>query len=57
MFKFREKWLAALALAILLHIGLFFIFYINQSENRLDYSTDGKKINAAQLAVNNLGKD
>lgn len=57
MFKFREKWLAALALAILLHIGLFFIFYINQSENRLNYSTGGNETNTTQIAVNNLGED
>ena len=56
MAKFREKWVAALAFAILLHVGMFFIFYINHDENKLKYSTDDKNNNAAHLTLNNLDK-
>lgn len=57
MVKLREKWLAALALAILLHAGIFLIFYINQNENIPTSTTDGKKNNAAQLAASNPDSD
>ena len=37
MAKFFEKWSAALVFAILLHLGIIFIFYMNWHEDRTDH--------------------
>lgn len=39
MVKFREKWIWALCFAILVHVGVFFIFYLNMDKD------SSKKIN------------
>lgn len=57
MVKFREKWLAALGFAILLHVLFFFIFFINQDEKLINNSSNSKEINTAQRDVKNTDNE
>ena len=54
MVKFREKWLAALGFAILLHILLFSVLYINQDKNVMNNSSIVKETNTSQRDINNI---
>ena len=43
MVNFREKWLTTLFLAILLHIAVFFILYINLNKKNIESDADNNK--------------
>lgn len=50
MIIFREKWLWALCLAILVHVGFFFIFYLNITKEDQAQATDSR-VNTAKISV------
>jgi hypothetical protein len=50
MIIFREKWLWALCLAILVHVGFFFIFYLNITKEDQAQAAD-KPVNTAKTLV------
>lgn len=50
MIIFREKWLWALCLAILVHVGFFFIFYLNTNKEDRTQTSDSR-VNIAQSSV------
>lgn len=62
MIKFREKWFWALCLAILVHVGVFLIFYINASqtdttastEERINTASDNSLIERPDSSLNNI---
>ena len=41
--KFREKWFWALCLAVLVHVGVFFVFYLNT------HQTDSVEVAESQI--------
>ena len=62
MIKFREKWFWALCLAILVHVGVFLIFYVNASqtdttastEERINTASDNSLIERPDSSLNNI---
>lgn len=51
MNKFREKWSAALAFAIFLHLAIFFTFYINSSKYSSDDLANNQKNSSDHITV------
>lgn len=57
MITFREKWLWALCLAILVHVGFFFIFYMNVDEEDAVPVTNNRVNTALPSAVSDVSDD
>lgn len=57
MSQFFKKWSAALVFAILLHLGIFFLFYINSYENRTDNIANSQEFIEDTTMRNNIEKD
>ena len=51
MILFREKWLWAVCLAILVHVGFFFIFYINANEKESTPVTNDRIDDTAKTSM------
>jgi len=54
MMKFREKWFWALCLAVLVHVGVFFIFYLNTHQTDSVEVTDSQTNSTEPIAINNV---
>ncbi len=57
MSQFFKKWSAALVFAILLHLGVFFLFYINSYENRTDNIANSQEFIEDTTMRTNIEKD
>lgn len=57
MINFRDKWLSTLLLAILLHMGVFFILYINIDNNNLNDNTQSKNSVVNQLTATSIDNE
>lgn len=57
MSQFFKKWSAALVFAILLHLGVFFLFYINSYENRTDNIANSQEFIEDTTIRTNIEKD
>lgn len=56
MINVRDKWLSTLLLVILLHVGVFFILYLNLNNNLKDH-THSKNSSDDKLTVNNIDNE
>jgi len=54
MMKFREKWFWALCLAVLVHVGVFFIFYLNIHQTDSVEVADSQMNKTEPAAINNV---
>ncbi|MEH6668462.1 MAG: hypothetical protein V7689_11970, partial [Psychrobacter sp.] len=54
MMKFREKWFRALCLAILVHVGVFFIFYLNTHQTDSVEVAESQTNSTEPIAINNV---
>jgi len=54
MIKLREKWFWALCLAVLVHVGVFFIFYLNTYQTDSIETTDSLSSKNEPAAINNV---
>jgi len=54
MMKFREKWFWALCLAVLVHVGVFFIFYLNTHQTDSVEVADSQTNSTEPTAINNV---
>lgn len=54
MMKFREKWFWALCLAVLVHVGVFFIFYLNTHQTDAVEVADSQTNSTEPIAINNV---
>lgn len=54
MMKFREKWFWALCLAVLVHVGAFFIFYLNTHQTDSVEVADSQMNTTEPAAINNV---
>ncbi|MGE6246170.1 hypothetical protein ACQKCF_09235 [Psychrobacter proteolyticus] len=54
MMKFREKWFWALCLAVLVHIGVFFIFYLNTHQTDSVEIADSQMNTTEPALINNV---
>ena len=54
MMKFREKWFWALCLAVLVHVGVFFIFYLNTHQTDSVEVADSQMKTTEPTAINNV---
>jgi len=54
MMKFREKWFWALCLAVLVHVGVFFIFYLNTHQTDSVEVADSQMNTTEPAAINNV---
>ena len=54
MIKFREKWFWALCLAVLVHIGVFFVFYLNTHQTDSVEVADSQTNSTEPTAINNV---
>ncbi|WP_162799504.1 hypothetical protein [Psychrobacter proteolyticus] len=54
MMKFREKWFWALCLAVLVHVGVFFIFYLNTHQTDSVEVADSQTNTTEPAAINNV---
>lgn len=52
--KFREKWFRALCLAILVHVGVFFIFYLNTHQTDSVEVAESQTNSTEPIAINNV---
>lgn len=52
--KFREKWFWALCLAVLVHVGVFFIFYLNTHQTDSVEVADSQMNTTEPAAINNV---
>ncbi len=52
--KFREKWFWALCLAVLVHVGVFFIFYLNTHQTDSVEVADSQMKTTEPAAINNV---
>jgi len=52
--KFREKWFWALCLAVLVHVGVFFIFYLNTHQTDSVEVADSQMETTEPAAINNI---
>ena len=57
MSQFFKKWSAALVFAILLHLGIFFLFYINSYENRTNNMVNSQEFIEDTTMRTNIEKD
>ena len=51
MVNFREKWLTTLLLAIILHIIVFFILYMNLNKKTIDNAADNKNTTKVTIPI------
>ncbi len=54
MMKFREKWFWALCLAVLVHVGVFFIFYLNTHQTDSVEVADSQTNTTEPSLINNV---
>jgi len=54
MIKFREKWFWALCLAVLVHVGVFFIFYLNTHQTDSVEVADSQANSTEPAVINNV---
>ena len=54
MMKFREKWFWALCLAVLVHVGVFFVFYLNTHQTDSVEVADSQTNSTEPIAINNV---
>ncbi|MGE6474373.1 hypothetical protein [Psychrobacter sp. NPDC078631] len=54
MMKFREKWFWALCLAVLVHVGVFFIFYLNTHQTDSVEVAESQMKTAEPTVINNV---
>ncbi|KRG37032.1 hypothetical protein [Psychrobacter sp. P11G3] len=54
MMKFREKWFWALCLAVLVHVGVFFVFYLNTHQTDSVEVADSQTNTTKPAAINNV---
>ena len=54
MIKFREKWFWALCLAVLVHIGVFFIFYLNTHQTDSVEVAESQTNSTRPALINNV---
>jgi len=54
MMKFREKWFWALCLAVLVHVGVFFIFYLNTHQTDSVEVADSQMNTTEPAAINSI---
>jgi len=52
--KFREKWFWALCLAVLVHVGVFFIFYLNTHQTDSVEVADSQMNTTKPAVINNV---
>ena len=52
--KFREKWFWALCLAVLVHVGVFFVFYLNIHQTDSIEVADSQTNSTEPIAINNV---
>ena len=52
--KFREKWFWALCLAVLVHVGVFFIFYLNTHQTDSVEVADSQMNTTEPAAINSI---
>ncbi len=57
MTQFFKKWSAALVFAILLHLDIIFLFYVNSYENRTNNIDHGQKLTEDPIIITSIGKD
>ncbi|MFP3456381.1 hypothetical protein R0J89_08950 [Psychrobacter sp. SIMBA_152] len=54
MMKFREKWFWALCLAVLVHVGVFFVFYLNTHQTDSVEVAESQIKTAEPTVINNV---
>ncbi|MDN3442636.1 hypothetical protein QL898_13460 [Psychrobacter sp. APC 3279] len=54
MIKFREKWFWALCLAVLVHVGVFFVFYLNTHQTDSVEVADSQMNTTEPTVINNV---